>query len=73
MLRVKREYRVWVWDKALEKYLILPCTLDSKGQAVSYLVKQKKDWQSIHVNLDYTNYQIKFREVTYSEWGLVGG
>ena len=71
MVKTKVEYRVWIWNKVVNRYLILPATLSTKAEAVSYVVSQKKEWQNIRLNLDYSNYQIKSREVSYTEWELV--
>lgn len=73
MVTQKKEFRVWVWDKVLKRYLILPGTMSTYDKAVFYLEKQEQEMACYQPNLDYSKFQIKVRTVTFTDWEVLYG
>lgn len=73
VLRIRREYSVWVWDKVAKKYRILPSRLSSYDQAISYLEEHVATWYDVESTLDFNKFQIKMQEIAYSKYEVLYG
>lgn len=73
ILRVRREYSVWVWNKEKKKYFMLPCRVSSYDEAIAYHDKEVAEWACYHKHMDYDKFQIKMQEITYSNYEVLYG
>lgn len=67
---LKKEYRIFIWDRRKETYLTLPCCCSSLDLCYDVIVDHKNTDSVSHPEYDYSRVRIQVSEVSVTSFDL---